>query len=187
MKQKKWSALQIKKALSLTQKINSSIKGISINSKTLKKNNLFLPLKGKNYDGHQFISEAFKRGASLSLSNIENYKKFKLQKYKKKIILVQNTISSLHQLAAYSRKEVKGKVVAITGSVGKTSVKEALSFTLNDNTKVQSSTGNFNNLIGMPINLANFNNEADINILELGMNKKGEIKKMSNICNLILD
>ena len=70
MKQKKWSALQIKKALSLTQKINSSIKGISINSKTLKKNNLFLPLKGKNYDGHQFISEAFKRGASLSLSNI---------------------------------------------------------------------------------------------------------------------
>ena len=182
MKQKKWSALQIKKALSLTQKINSSIKGISINSKTLKKNNLFLPLKGKNYDGHQFISEAFKRGASLSLSNIENYKKFKLQKYKKKIILVQNTISSLHQLAAYSRKEIKGKVVAITGSVGKTSVKEALSFTLNDNTKVQSSTGNFNNLIGMPINLANFNNEADINILELGMNKKGEIKKMSNIC-----
>jgi len=183
MKQKKWSALQIKKALSLSQKINSSIKGISINSKTLKKNNLFLPLKGKNYDGHQFISEAFKRGATLSLSNIENYKKFKLQKYKKKIILVKNTISSLHQLAAYSRKEIKGKVVAITGSVGKTSVKEALSFTLNDNTKVQSSTGNFNNLIGMPINLANFNNEADISILELGMNKKGEIKKMSNICN----
>jgi UDP-N-acetylmuramyl pentapeptide synthase len=55
MKQKKWSPLQIKKALSLSQKINHSITGISINSKTLKKNNLFLPLKGKNHDGHQFI------------------------------------------------------------------------------------------------------------------------------------
>ena len=183
MKQKKWSPIQIEKALNLSQKINHSIKGVSINSKTLRKNNIFLPLKGKNHDGHKFISEAFKGGASLSLANIKGYKKFKLQKFKKRIILVKNVLSSLHQLASYSRKEIKGKVVAITGSVGKTSVKEALSFTLNDNTKVQSSTGNFNNLIGMPINLANFNNEADISILELGMNKKGEIKKMSNICN----
>ena len=85
MKQKEWSSLQIKKALSLSQEVDSSIKGISINSKTLKKNNLFLPLKGKNYDGHKFISEAFKRRASLSLSNVEGYKKFKLQKFKKKI------------------------------------------------------------------------------------------------------
>ena len=182
MKQKEWSALQIKKALSLSQEVNSSIKGISINSKTLKKHNLFLPLKGKNYDGHKFISEAFKRRASLSLSNVEGYKKFKLQKFKKKIILVRDTLTSLHQLASYSRKKIKGKVVAITGSVGKTSVKEALSFILNDNNKIQTSTGNFNNLIGMPINLANFNNETNISILELGMNKRGEIKKMSNIC-----
>jgi len=182
MKQKKWSPIQIEKALRLSQKINHSIKGISINSKTLKKNNIFLPLKGKNHDGHKFISEAFKRGASLSLANIKGYKKFKLQKFKKKIILVKNLLSSLHQLASYSRKEIKGKVVAVTGSVGKTSVKEALSFTLNDNNKIQSSTGNFNNLIGMPINLANFDNESDVSILELGMNKKGEIKKMSNIC-----
>jgi len=182
MKQKKWSPLQIKNALSLSQKINHSTTGISINSKTLKKNNLFLPLKGKNHDGHQFISEAFKKGASLSLANIEEYKKFKLQKFKKKIILVKNTLSSLHQLASYSRKEIKGKVVAVTGSVGKTSVKEALSFILDDNNKIQSSTGNFNNLIGMPISLANFKNETDISILELGMNTKGEIKKMSNIC-----
>ena len=83
MKQKEWSSLQIKKALSLSQEVDSSIKGISINSKTLKKNNLFLPLKGKNYEGHKFISEAFKRGASLSLANIKGYKKFKLQKFKK--------------------------------------------------------------------------------------------------------
>ena len=182
MKQKKWSPIQIKKALSLSQKIDHSIKGISINSKTLKKNNLFLPLKGKNHDAHKFISEVFKKGASLSLANIEGYKKFKLQKFKKKIILVKNIVSSLHRLASYSRKDIKGKVVAITGSVGKTSVKEALFLILNNKNKIQSSTGNFNNLIGMPINLANFEGESDISILELGMNKKGEIKRMSNIC-----
>ena len=84
MKQKKWSPIQIEKALCLSQKINHSIKGISINSKTLRKNNIFLPLKGKNHDGHKFISEAFKGGASLSLANIKGYKKFKLQKFKKK-------------------------------------------------------------------------------------------------------
>ena len=182
MKQKNWLPIQIKKALSLSQKIDHSFSGISINSRTLKKNNLFLPLKGKNHDAHKYVCEAFKKGASLSLANIEGYKKFKLDKFKKKIILVKNVFSSLHQLASYSRKEIKGEMVAITGSVGKTSVKEALSFILNDKNKIQSTTGNFNNLIGMPINLANFHNEIDISILELGMNKKGEIKKLSNIC-----
>ena len=182
MKQKNWLPIQIKKALSLSQKIDYSFSGISINSRTLKKNNLFLPLKGKNHDAHKYVCEAFKKGASLSLANIEGYKKFKLDKFKKKIILVKNVFSSLHQLASYSRKEIKGEMVAITGSVGKTSVKEALSFILNDKNKIQSTTGNFNNLIGMPINLANFHNEIDISILELGMNKKGEIKKLSNIC-----
>ncbi|PPR34404.1 MAG: UDP-N-acetylmuramoyl-tripeptide--D-alanyl-D-alanine ligase [Alphaproteobacteria bacterium MarineAlpha6_Bin4] len=182
MKQRTWSQSQIEKSLKIRHKIIRPINGISINSKTTKKNNLFLPLKGKNYDGHEFISEAFKKGASLSLANINGYQKFKLKKFKKKIVLVKNVVSSLHKLAIYSRKEINGNVVAITGSVGKTSVKEALSFILKKNNKIQSSIGNFNNLIGMPINLANFNNISDINILELGMNQKGEIKKMSNIC-----
>ena len=84
MKQKKWSSIQIEKALSLSQKVNYSFSGISINSKTLKKNNLFLPLKGKNHDAHKYVCEAFKKGASLSLANIEGYKKFKLEKFKKK-------------------------------------------------------------------------------------------------------
>ena len=182
MKTKKWSPLKIKEALSLSQKVPKSISGISINSKTLKKNNLFLPLKGNNHDAHQYINEAFKKGAALSLSSKEGFKKFRLEKFKKKIIIVKSVISSLHKLASYSRNEIKGKIVGITGSVGKTSVKEALAFILDDKNKTQTSTGNFNNLIGMPINLANFNNQNDINILELGMNQKGEIKKLANIC-----
>ena len=182
MKQKKWSPIQIQEALSLSKKVNYSVSGISINSKKLKKNNLFLPLKGKNYDGHKFINEAFKKGAKLSLSSKKEYRKYNLDKHKKKIILVNDPLTSLHHFAKYSRSTVKGKLLAITGSLGKTSVKEAIHFILKGKNKVQSSTGNFNNLIGMPINLVNFKKKMDINILELGMNKKGEIKKLSNIC-----
>ena len=182
MKQRKWSSFQIQNALSLSKKFKHSISGISINTKTLKKNNLFIPIKGQNHDGHKYVHEAFKKGASLSLSNKKGYEEFKLKKFKKKIILVKNPLSSLHKFASYSRKKIKGRIIGITGSVGKTSIKDALTFILNDKKKVQSSIGNFNNMIGMPLNLANFKENIDVSILELGMNKKGEIKKLSNIC-----
>ena len=182
MKQKEWTPKEIKEALCLNKKVNHTFSGISINSKTLKKRNLFLPFKGKKCDGHQYIREAFNNGASLSLANKSGYKKFNLKKFKKKIILVKNISRSLNKLAEFSRKNFTGKIVGITGSVGKTSVKEALTFILKDKNKVKSSIGNLNNLIGMPLNLSNFRNDIDIGILELGMNKKGEIKKLSQIC-----
>ena len=175
MIQRKWDSNEVQKALSLNDKNNYSFTGISINTKELKKNNLFLPLKGKNYDGHKFINEAFKKGAKLSLSSKKEYRKYNLDKHKKKIILVNDPLTSLHHFAKYSRSTVKGKLLAITGSLGKTSVKEAIHFILKGKNKVQSSTGNFNNLIGMPINLVNFKKKLDINILELGMNKKDEV------------
>ena len=179
---KKWMPIQLQNALNLSKKVNFQINGISINSKTTKKSNLFLPLKGKKFDGHIYISDAFKKGASLSLVTNNGFKKYKLQRFKKRLIKVKNVLSSLQELALYSRKEIKGKVIGVTGSVGKTSIKEALFFLLKDKNKVQSSTGNYNNLIGLPLNLANFNNNAEISILEMGMNRKNEIKKLSKIC-----
>ena len=86
MIQRKWDSNEVQKALSLNDKNNYSFTGISINTKELKKNNLFLPLKGKNYDGHKFINEAFKKGAKLSLSSKKEYRKYNLDKHKKKII-----------------------------------------------------------------------------------------------------
>ena len=118
----------------------------------------------------------------MSLTNKKGYKKFKLKKFKKKLIIVNNVVNSLHKLASYSRKKMNQKVIGVTGSVGKTSIKEAVSFLFKDKKRIQSSIGNFNNLIGMPINLANFDSCREISILELGMNKKGEIKKLSDIC-----
>ncbi len=182
MIKKNWNSNEINNIFSLDNKKKILINKICINSKLVKKEDLFIPLKGKNFDGHEFVSDAFKKGASLALSNKYGYKKFNLKKFKKKIILVKDPLISLHKFASYSRNRSKGKFLAITGSVGKTSVKEAISFILKKKNKIQYSEKNFNNLIGMPLNLANFNKNSDINILELGMNKKGEIKKLSKIC-----
>ena len=177
-----WKSQDLKNVISTSSKIHSSINNISINSKLVKKGDLFIPIKGNRYDGHQFIKDAFKRGAALSIANINGYKKFKLNKFKTKIILVENIQNTLNNLAEFSRKRIKGKILAITGSVGKTSVKEAISLILKKKMKIQSNDGNFNNLIGMPLSLARFKKNIELGILELGMNKKGEIKKLSNIC-----
>ena len=84
MIQRKWDSNEVQKALSLNDKNNYSFTGISINTKELKKNNLFLPLKGKNYDGHKFINEAFKKGAKLSLSSKKSLESRKSSKVNKK-------------------------------------------------------------------------------------------------------
>ena len=182
MRNNNWTSKELKVVLLTTSRIKSSILGISINSKLIKKGELFIPIKGKKYDAHQFIERALSKGASYSLATQNNYKKFKLKKLKKKIIIVKNIKHSLNNLAIYSRKRIKGKILGITGSLGKTSIKEAIYFILKNKINVQKNDGNFNNLIGMPFSLAKFNKNIDLGILELGMNQKGEIKKLSNIC-----
>jgi len=84
MKNNNWTPEELKVALETDTKINFPVSNISINSELIKKGELFIPIKGKKYDGHQFISRALLKGASYSLSTPENYKKFRLNKIKKK-------------------------------------------------------------------------------------------------------
>ena len=181
MKNFNWTLKEIERALSIKLKKNSFISNILINSALVKKDDLFIPIKGQNYDGHQFIEDAINNGASYSLATKEKYKKFKLDRVKEKIILVKNINSSLYNLAKFARKRISGKILGITGSVGKTSIKEAIIFILKEKIKIQSNKGNYNNLIGMPLSLVNFRKNIDLGILELGMNRIGEIKKLSHI------
>ena len=102
MKSNNWTPEELKEALLTNSKINFPISNISINSELVKKGELFIPIKGKRYDGHQFISHALSKGANYSLATGSNYKKFKLNKFKKKIILVKNIKDSLNNLAMYS-------------------------------------------------------------------------------------
>ena len=152
------------------------VSGISIDSRTIKKNDLFIALKAKR-DGNDFIVSAIENGAKAAIIN-------KIPKDLPKnfpFILVNNSVEALYSIAKYSRKKYKGKVIAITGSVGKTSTKDILTKMLSTFGVTHSSQKSFNNHLGVPLTLANIPKNADFVICEIGMNSKGEIEPLSKL------
>ncbi len=166
-----------KKALSntLNKKINFNFKGVSIDSKKIKKGNLFIALKGKNKDGHDYVSNAFKNGASFCVISK------KIKKANNRLIKCKNTKTFLEKFGKNKRILSKAKIIAITGSAGKTSVKTILGNLLNSYGKTYFSPKSFNNHYGVPISLANLNSDHKFGVFEIGMSKKGEIQKLSKM------
>ncbi len=154
-------------------------KGISIDSRTLKKGDLFLALAGDNFDGHDFIEEALSSGAAgLVLS------KLRRSDIEVPVIKVADTLTALGQLAAYRRQLMPDLgVVALTGSSGKTTVKEVCSHILMEEFQVLKTEGNFNNLVGLPLTLLKLDKCHELAVLEMGMNHSGEIRKMTGIAD----
>ncbi len=160
----------------LDKKINEMyFSGAAIDSRQVKKNNIFFALKGKHTDGHQYIDEAFKNGAKLAV--VERIQK----KIKHPQIKVLNVHRAMIKLSKLYREELKGKIIAITGSVGKTSTKDALYKIISKKYKVFHSRKSFNNNIGLPLEILNMSKKDDIGIFELGMNHKNEISKLTKI------
>ena len=152
------------------------VSGISIDSRTIKKNELFIALKAKR-DGNDFIVSAIENGAKAAIIN-------KIPKDLPKnfpFILVNNSVEALYSIAKYSRKKYEGRVIAITGSVGKTSTKDILTKMLSTFGVTHSSQKSFNNHLGVPLTLANIPKNADFVICEIGMNSKGEIEPLSKL------
>ena len=152
------------------------VSGISIDSRTIKKNELFIALKAKR-DGNDFIVSAIENGAKAAIIN-------KIPKDLPKnfpFILVNNSVEALYSIAKYSRKKYEGRVIAITGSVGKTSTKDILTKMLSTFGETHSSQKSFNNHLGVPLTLANIPKNADYVICEIGMNSKGEIEPLSKL------
>ena len=152
------------------------VSGISIDSRTIKKNDLFIALKSKR-DGNDFVVSAIKNGAKAAIIN-------KIPKDLPKnfpFILVNNSVEALYSIAKYSRKKYEGRVIAITGSVGKTSTKDILTKMLSTFGVTHSSQKSFNNHLGVPLTLANIPKNADFVICEIGMNSKGEIEPLSKL------
>ena len=152
------------------------VSGISIDSRTIKKNELFIALKAKR-DGNDFIVSAIENGAKAAIIN-------KIPKDIPKnfpFILVNNSVEALYSIAKYSRKKYEGRVIAITGSVGKTSTKDILTKMLSTFGVTHSSQKSFNNHLGVPLTLANIPKNADYVICEIGMNSKGEIEPLSKL------
>ena len=160
----------------LKTKKNPGFIGVSINSKELKKGNLFIAIKGKNKDGHNFISEAIKKGASLCVAS-KNNRKIK----GKKLIKFYNTNNFLRILAAIKRKYSKAKIVGVTGSSGKTTVKTLLGNLLSKYGNTYFSPKSFNNHYGVPLSLSNLESHHQFGVFEIGMSKSGEINRLSKM------
>ncbi len=153
-----------------------NIDSASINSKTVKKNEIFFAIKGKKNDGNLFVKNALTNGASIAVVNRYN-------KYlnKKKQIKVSNSLNCMTDLSKKVRENFKGKLIAITGSCGKTSLKQMIGYTMNKFSKTTFSPKSYNNKYGVPLSLFNLNLNNHNGIFEIGMDKKGEIDFLSKI------
>jgi MurE/MurF fusion protein len=147
-----------------------------IDSRKIKKNDIFFAIKGKKNNGNKFVAQAFSKKASLVIVNKINKKSnTKLQ------IKIKDTLKFLTESSKVFRENMNTKIIAITGSCGKTTLKELLGISLNKVSKVSISPKSYNNKYGVPLSLFNLGQKDNYGVLELGMDKKGEIDYLSKI------
>ena len=163
--------------------LNLICENFSKDTREIKENDIYIGIKGENFDGNLFYDDAFNKGASICILEKNSVKNinFDKNKYKNKtIIIVNNSIDTIQKLAAYKRSLYNIPVVAVTGSVGKTSTKEIISSVLNTKYNVLKTEGNYNNHIGLPLTILKLKNH-DAMVLEMGMNHLNEINLLSKI------
>lgn len=153
---------------------------LSLDTRTIKKGDLFIPLKGKNFDGHHFIAEAFAKGARLCFA--DHTSEWRVRRPDGDIIYVEDCLQALGRLAAFHRRRSKIPVVAITGSCGKTTTKDLLAHLLSRQFKVLKSEGTENNFIGVPKTLLGLT-DHEVAVVEIGTNHKGEIRHLTRIAS----
>ncbi len=143
---------------------------VSIDTRKIQPNSLFIAIKGENFDANTFAKEALQKGASyVIIDNNEYY-------IDDRTILVENSLTTLQLLAKYHRNYLKLPIVALTGSNGKTTTKELIHAVLSSKFKTKATVGNLNNHIGVPLTLLSFTSETEIGIVEMGANHKKEIE-----------
>ncbi|PID58160.1 MAG: hypothetical protein CR986_08035 [Ignavibacteriae bacterium] len=152
---------------------------VSIDTRTIKKNSIFVAIKGKNFDGHNYIKEAIKKGATSVVINNRKLKDF--DDVEVAIISVKNTLDAYGELAKIWRNKLSAKVISITGSNGKTTTKEILSRLLEIKYKVHKTEANNNNQIGVPLTILSAKPKTDFIVLEHGTNHPGEIEYTAKI------
>ena len=155
-----------------------SFTGVSTDSRTTKAGDCFFAIPGENFDGHDYVAAAFAKGAVCAVAN----KKFGSEELKDKcLIRVEDTIKALGDLASEYRRQAGFKVVAITGSVGKTTTRQIIHHVLSRHFRVHQSPGSFNNNIGVPLTLLSAAPGIQVVVAELGSNHPGEISYLTRI------
>lgn len=155
--------------------LNSS--GVSIDTRTIKQNNIFFAIRGPNFDGNKFANEAINKGAIYSVVDDEKL----IEADSKKIILVKDCLKTLSNLANFHRKNMSSQIIAITGSNGKTTTKELINSVLAQKYETIYTSGNLNNHIGVPLTLLRINKKTEITVLEMGASGLNEINLLCNI------
>jgi len=151
-----------------------SATGVSIDSRTIQPGDLFVALKADR-DGHEFVNSAFENGAVAALVNhapMDLDKSFPL-------LVVADVMAAFRGMAHFARNRFRGKVIAVTGSVGKTSTKDMLNTILTDQGQTHSSFASYNNHWGVPLTLTRLPQDSDFAVIEIGMNHPGEIAPLS--------
>ena len=150
---------------------------VSTDTRLINKGSIFFALKGENFDGNKFAEEAIKNGASYAVIDDQSLNN-------PKFIKVKNVLKSLQDLSKFHRsKLLKTKIIALTGSNGKTTTKELISEVLKKKYKIISTIGNLNNHIGVPLTLLRIKQNTEIAIVEMGANHLNEIKLLTDIIN----
>jgi len=159
--------------------------GISIDSRHITPREIFIGIKGTTYDGHSFVSDVLGKGVGGLVVNRERLGNLPSPRRAKKVIVcvgVQDTIKALGDLARFHRKRSNASVIAITGSNGKTTTRKMTTGVVEQRFITLSSRRSYNNEIGLPLSLLNLETCHQWAVLELGMNRLGEIERLSEIC-----
>lgn len=148
--------------------------GVSIDSRTVQENQIFFAIKGDNFDGNEYAVQAIEKGASFSVVSDKSINH-------SQCIYFKDTLTTLQDLASFHRNYIDIKILALSGSNGKTTTKELIHHTLSAKFKVKSTKGNLNNHLGVPLTLLSFDKGLDIGIVEMGANHVHEIE---NLCKI---
>lgn len=150
---------------------------LCIDSRLAKEGDVFIAIKGEKSDGHNYVSEILDNISVAIVEKIPNG----CENRREKLILVENSLQAIKDLASYNRERTKAKIIAVTGSVGKTSTKEQLKLAFEGLGKIHCSVGNYNSQISCPLSIASMPIDTEYGIFELGMSYSGEMSVLSKI------
>ncbi|MFC7442325.1 UDP-N-acetylmuramoyl-tripeptide--D-alanyl-D-alanine ligase [Laceyella putida] len=154
------------------------VRGVSTDTRTLAPNQLYVPLVGERFDGHQFLNQAADKGAAAALWSSRHPLP---DEPPMPLIVVDDTLQALQKIASRYRDEAQVRVVAVTGSNGKTTTKDLIAAVLAETFRVHKTKGNLNNHIGVPLTLTSMPEDTQVAVVEMGMNHAGEIEVLSRI------
>jgi len=149
---------------------------VCTDTRKITKDSLFIALKGESFNANQFVEEAIKQGCRYAIAD-------EYQGQNQQIVVVDNALKTLQELAHYHRKQMKAKILGITGTNGKTTTKELIAVVLKEKYNIIYTQGNFNNHIGVPLTLLTIRPENEIAIVEMGANHPGEIGFLCSIAD----